>query len=258
MNRIINGKLLRERSFHYPGKGFFFNIAFLRDSFLYIGGGNDSGAARYAHSDFWRYNRNTGGWERLSDLPFYYHYAVSVFRHHGQTVVLVPQLSGARFEFVTPTLYTYDFVTDHWHLLSKAQPDSAMWRPAAFLIGSDLFMLFQEHQYFGGGNGNRFYKFNLDSLNWTALPPLPGSVKEFTTAFSDERYGFIGGGSSKGGAVFTNTVFRYDPVQARWEEIRRLPRFIRHAVAWVFQGEPYFGFGINDEPETVIIWKLEH
>ncbi len=258
MNRIAGGRLLRDESFHYPGKGFFFNIAFLRDSFLYIGGGNDSGAARYAQSDFWQYNRNTGAWKRLADLPFYYHYTVSVFEHRGESVLLVPQLSGAGFEIVTPTLYTYDAPADRWHLLGKAQPDSALWRPATFKIGSDLFMLFQEHQYSGGGSGNRFYKFNLDSLKWTALPPMPGSVKEFTTAFSDERYGFIGGGRSTGGAIFTNTVFRYDPVRAHWEEIRRLPRFIRHAVAWAFQGELYLGFGINEEPETVIIWKLNH
>ena len=258
MNRIVDGKLLREDSFHYPGKGFFFNIAFLRDSFLYIGGGNDSGAMHYAQSDFWQYNRNTGGWKRLADLPFYYHYAVSVFEHRGETVVLVPQLSGAGFEIVTPTFYTYDAAADRWRLLSNSQPDSALWRPATFQIGNDIYALFQEHHYFGGGGDNRFYKFNLDSLKWTALAPMPGSVKDFAFAFSDGHYGFIGGGGSTGGAVFTNTVFRYDPYQARWEEIRRLPRFIRHAVAWTFLGERYVGFGINEEADTVIIWKLTH
>lgn len=265
MLRVDGGRLIADTAIRYPGPGFMNNLFFAQDSALYIGGGLDSGAARYAFQDFHRYDLRTRTWNRLHDLPFYYQKPLHVFTSGDRLLVLAMALYGPGLEQAKPVCYEYRPEEDAWRIRSAelpvdtftgAQPAASSWglRAAAFQLGSALYILFQPWET----AASTFFKLDPESGAWTKLEPFPDAGQSFSWsfAFSDEAYGYVGGGRARIRSDNSREVFRYDPERNKWERIAPLPRGLRHARGWRFLGESYVGFGISDKYGTVTIWKL--
>jgi len=269
MNRLVGRRVIKD-TLRYPGQGFKSNVFFIRDSLMYLGGGHDSGASRYAWNDFWQYNLHTHLWKRLNDLPFYYGRPPVVFIENDQIIVLIARLQGQDFHEAVPVFYEYEPETDRWtvisHELSSAdifteqvnKPNVNTMYPVAFKIDQSIFVLFQRVCMRDWNNCSiPFYKFDLKSGEWTMLPPFPGRTKTWSFALSDGRYGYIGGGNTGRSALDRKDVFRYDQQIGKWEQITSMPRGVRYAKGWRFRGESYVGFGINDKFNTVVVWKMK-
>ena len=167
---------------------------------------------------------NTHAWKRLNDLPFYYSWSPSVFPEQNRVVVLIPQLSvlGKDFAQSLPVFYEYDPSTDHWTVLSGDLPQSEIrmqstchprgifFRPIAFRIEDNIFVLLQSPHGKRTDCSNAFYKFSLKDKEWTKLPYFPGWLETSAFAVSDGTYGFIGGGLAYS-IAYRKEVYRYDP-----------------------------------------------
>ena len=267
MNRIEGGRLARD-SISYPGKGFMWNVFFIRDSIMYIGGGHDSCESRYSWNDFWQYNMRTQSWKRLADLPFYYHRPPFIFTEGGRVIALITQVYGEDFRQATPRFYEYEPESDRWTVISGDMPSEeaevsaicgvlgAYLRPVAFRVGDEVFVLMQRDVARVKHCSHAFYKFNLSDRSWSPLPAFPGYLETFAFAMSDGMYGYIGGGLAWSTA-YRKEVYRYDPQLRKWERIVNLPRGLNKAVGWHFKAETYVGFGLNDKEVTTGVWKLK-
>jgi hypothetical protein len=270
INRIEGTQLLKD-TLTYPGAGSMNNIFFIQDSFMYIGGGHDSGRSYYSSRDFWAWNSNAHTWKRLKDLPFYYLHSLHSFSWKGKTIVLIGRLEGKDLKDATPVAYEYDAEQDEWIIRSKYLPPSILTkgeaapfnnsqflRSAAFIIGSDIFILFQNTCGIAGRCTNTFYKLSLSSGNWTELQPFPADSKFLSSSFavSDDIFGYVGGGFSSITGQNLKQVYRYDPERSKWERIKDLPRGVRYAKGWRYKNQSYIGFGINDKDLTVVVWRL--
>lgn len=254
MNRLEGGRLVKD-SLHYPGAGFFHNIFFATDSMLFIGGGKDSSESRYSFNDFWQYNRYTHAWKQLKDLPFYCLAPPRVLPGDTDVVVLVSRLEGEAFQVTHPVFYRYDIGSDTWQVLSIAPPVAGLLNPVACRNGDDLYVFF-EHQRMFANYSRSFYDYNLQEGTWRELAPFPGRERSFTLLFCDNRYCYIGGGIGNK-IVNYKDMYRYDPRKDLWEQIRDLPEGVRHAATWQFQGAHYIGFGLTDEQNEILIWKMK-
>lgn len=269
MNRLEDGHLVTD-SISYPGQGFSRNLFFIHDSLLYLGGGHDSNASRYAFNDFWQYNLHTHAWKRLADLPFYYRHSLNAFREGTKEIVLVPQLQGDSFRYATPVFYEYDTENNSWHQISKELNISNLptgggeeianngLTLAAFRIEDNIYVFIQKWCPQSWTCGNSFYKFNIPARTWKELPPFPGNTISLGMAFalSDNRYGYLGGGIDLDKGGNSRLVFRYNPFAEKWERINDMPRGVHWAKGWTFKGDKYVGFGINDKYGTVDVWRL--
>lgn len=269
LNRL-DGKHFRTDTLRYPGKGFMNNVFFVRDSLLFIGGGRDSCLSLFSWPDFWRYDLSTQQWKQLADLPFYYRHKPYMFNKAGRTLVLVPRLEGQEFERNSLWLYEYDDAADKWRIISQSLPPSTeilppgctgiqhLW-PVAFMLEEYIYVLFQylNTREAKPGCTSSFYRCDIGTGEWTRLPSFPGYLECFAFGISDGVYGYIGGGYAFSRAK-RKEVYRYDPVLAKWERITNLPKGVAHANAWNLGGETYVGFGINEQDNTVSVWKLKY
>ncbi len=262
-----DGKLERD-SIHYPGKGFYHNLFFYNNGFLYVGGGHDSGASLYAWPDFWRYDLNQHLWSRLRDIPIYYRHRLYVYPNDSGALILAATLKNELFKEATPALLQYNATDDTWSLKSQIlkATDLAVTPPEGFISGAlepipfrienDLYILLLSTCGFGGDCPNSFFKLSMSDGKWIALPPFPGTIKAHCFAFSDGTYGFVGGGIGAG-PFNSRVVYRYDPRREEWSRIEDLPNGLRRAVGWNFRGENYVGFGLTDELDRIVIYKLK-
>jgi len=255
LNVVDGSKLRPDYSFHYPGRGFFYNICWAQDSFLFLGGGHDSSKSFYAEQDFWKYNWSSQRWTRLKDLPFYYSFQPCIFNYKDQVFACIPVMSGPGFRFNTPTLYHYDLPSDTWLFICKGitLPTSGNANFLAFILGDNLYT--QNIAFKDAAFTTQFYRCNLENFTWTRMADIPGSGRDADFALSDGRYAYVGSGGTST-AYYTKQVFRYDPFKDLWEEIHSLPHFLRRAQGWCFKGKYYVGFGINDRYGTYGIWQL--
>lgn len=267
MNVISDGKLIRD-SIQYPGRGFYYNVFFHSGQSLYIGGGRDSGAARYAESDFWRYDLKSRSWSRLQDIPFYYARPLFIVPNDSGALILAATLKGEDFRESAPALLQYNSKNDTWTVKSRilkatdltvVPPEGYIYGHAdlaTFRIENDLYVLLIGARGFGVYSPVSFFKLGMNDGIWTPLPPFPGSTRDFCFAFSDGMYGFVGGGMSYLGTN-SRVAYRYDPRREEWTRIEDLPIGLRRSVGWNFKGENFLGFGLADETDRILIYKLK-
>jgi N-acetylneuraminic acid mutarotase len=267
MHRLEGGKLIKE-NITYPGKGFMKNVFFILDSVMFIGGGADSCLTRYAWNDFWKYDMRSKTWKQLNDLPFYYHRPPTIFADGDDALLLIDRVYGEDFRQSSPVVYRYDHTVDKWDVVSKPLSETEIhaglscdtqgsyMRSVAFRLEGNLYLLFQREGQKQPGCSNSFFKLNLQTGDWTRLPPFPGWLESLAFAASDGAYGYIGGGLAYS-IAYRKEAYRYDPLLARWERITNLPQGVIYANSWRFKGETYVGFGRNDDDLTIRVWKLQ-
>ena len=129
--------------------------------------------------------------------------------------------------------------------------------PVAFRIENDLYVLLLRTCGLGAACPTTFYKLSLIDGSWTRMPDFPGTVKHLCFGMSDGAFGFIGGGMNSDLSTNSRVVYRFDPRREEWTRIENLPNGLRRAVGWNYKGENYVGFGITDEMDRIIIYKLK-
>ncbi|WP_306350505.1 kelch repeat-containing protein [Flavobacterium sp. '19STA2R22 D10 B1'] len=100
------------------------------------------------------------------------------------------------------------------------------------------------------------YEYNPITNNWTTKQVPPFSARMGAFSFSIGNYGYIGSGSTNGGANNLNDFWRYDPVTDTWVQMANFPGVGRvEAAAMVINGKAYIVSGVSSSGAPSDCWE---
>jgi N-acetylneuraminic acid mutarotase len=145
------------------------------------------------------------------------------------------------------------FCFGQWNLATTF-PNSGVALPFCFTISGKA--------YLGSGFDSsenvtvNNYEYNPISNNWTqkSTPPFIARMGAFN--FSIGNYGYVGSGSTNGGANVLTDFWRYDPVTDNWTAMATFPGVGRIAAAtFVINGKGYVISGVNSAGFPIDCWE---
>lgn len=248
-----------------PRRGFDLNIFFIKDSFLYVGGGKDSNESRYSERDFWKADLRTGKWTALKELPFIYQGKATMMIANGRVWGAVPvygRTSASTIAGMYLTIYKYDDVNDDWQRISYLPLRDDSW-PGCFMINGKIYCLpgtYGKYTILGGEessatNESQCHIYDTLTGQWSTAADYPGDATRLGFAIAINGFGYAGGG----GGRLTNSraVYEYDPSLNRWNRIADLPCEARWLSAWAEKGVLFVGYGTNVCNEGTMVWRKE-
>lgn len=134
-------------------------------------------------------------------------------------------------------------------------PGTARDDAASFVIDTSVYV--GTGREVGWALTNDWYRFDVTTLEWTAIAPLPATPRQYCSGFSVDGRGYLFGGQDANGPL--NELWEYDPSTDSWTEKSPMPATGRYAC--VGAGSMYPAKGLiltgmlaNDVP-TREVWS---
>ena len=201
--------------------GHAFSMFFSLNGKGYVVGGDTSGVPV---STVFRYDpaNTTNPWTQLNDFG-------GGIRDAGFAFVINDTAyvgSGFDGAAMHSDLWRYDEANDAWVQVTASLPTALIF-PASFVIDNKAYVLS------GGTTGgvnetNQMWQFNSATQSWIPKASYPGSARQAALAFSNDSYGYFGGGMAGYTTNYYN-MFRYNPDSNTWSAAGNMPLF---GAAW--------------------------
>src|SRR5579872_1312771 len=124
-----------------------------------------------AGTGWYRYDISTGQWHALAPLPLGLGYVVLAPDSNG-SILLLGGATNAGQNLSTMQVYRYNIVKNSWTTESTAAPE-ALSGSASCLNGPDQLVIIGGYDSVHGKSLDQTWLFNLHTLQWTPLAPLP-------------------------------------------------------------------------------------
>jgi N-acetylneuraminic acid mutarotase len=218
--------------------GHAFSMAFVLEGKAYIVGGDTGG---HPVATVWMYDPSAAlnQWTRKADFPAGVRDAGVGFTLNNSGYV------GCGFDGgnVYGDLWKYNAANDNWDLLPNQIQGIGIIFPSAFVINNKAYVI-------GGGlppttvvETRQLTEFDPVSKNWTVKAPFPGKARQAAFSFSNNSFGYVGGGQTGYTAVYQD-MWRYNPDNDSWTKSEDAPLFSpAWSSAFVIGNNAYVGLG---------------
>ncbi|MFK7756271.1 MAG: kelch repeat-containing protein [Flavobacteriales bacterium] len=226
---------------NFPGLPRGFSYAVTDEEFAYLGFGLN-GESNTVLDDLWKFDPVTEEWTELSSCP-------CTARFHPAMILVEGKIfmgaGGSAFGNLRDW-WEYDIVSDSWTEKQEI-PGAVRHHPFYFGLNGDAYVGFGHGNNLGGSLQvfNDFYRWNVDTENWTILDDFPGEARVAGTQFSHDGFGYVLSGDGDDHDFMDEGEFwQYNPDSESWSQLPSHPGFSRWAPgSFIIDGEVYFAQG---------------
>ncbi|PTN09349.1 kelch repeat-containing protein [Mangrovibacterium marinum] len=207
-------------------------------------------------SDFWTYDADRNTWDQIADFPGNARTNAVSFAADGKLYVGsgFDGTSGERLK----DFWEYNPTTNQWTEIAELQSDNVNSPNVDGREGMTAFSINGVGYVLGGSDADGtaykdMYAYDPAIGSWSKKADFGGSKRANAVAFVIGDYAYVCTGISNGS--YPNDFYRYDAVQDRWEELRKISDnsddsydddydIIRtNAVAFTADGKGYIATG---------------
>jgi hypothetical protein len=134
-------------------------------------------------------------------------------------------VDGQVFIYSKDRFYKFD-TSDNTFTPLALTPFGKVMFPAHFIIGNTIYLGLGRTIFNSGSFGYNalFWKFDTSKNEWSPIAPFPGENRELAMSFTQNNFGFVGGGSNRQeGLVSFNDLWQYDPGTNEWKQKASVP-----------------------------------
>jgi N-acetylneuraminic acid mutarotase len=193
-----------------------FPMSFVLNGYAYIIGGDTAGQVTAA---VWRFDPKAGknAWVKRKDFPGGPRNAGFGFAVGNAGYV------GCGFDgsYIYDDVWKYDDVNDSWTKLAAHVPQALIF-PAAFVSGNKAYVLTGGTAPSGVNEVSNMWCFDPSNATWTPKAAFGGGIRQCCFAFSNNGYGYAGGGQTNYTTVYKD-MWRYNVGANSWTRVEDIP-----------------------------------